>query len=419
MCVRAGHPPSDPARASPTARSRDGRSSSNSVLGTPHACGALNGCMQSGRIRGARTTARTRARKNWGHRDNDQSIRRALARRLSGRHGHRGARTAARGASHTPLRPQRGLVAAAARRRRARSRRRARRRDGRCRRLRCKAELLRAEPCRRLAVVARGPVRGPRDQHHAERVPDLHAGDGRWLPARAARFARALDAGARRHDRGRARGPAAGAAAHLAGRLRLSRLRPARHPARARSVLARSGASRLRPHLSLPRLAPSAPAVRPALHTHQLRVRTARHRRRDLGVQGARRAREPRCDLARRARGRAHGLLARVRGGLRRPEPRFARARRRRRPQRHARDAASERRARTDRRRRACRSIRAGGPRGARARTSRIVLAEAGAGRSGNARSRGGNQGSQPASCCRSYLRRPLRRVCASVGASE
>ena len=130
-----------------------------------------------------------------------------------------------------------------------------------------------------------------------------------------------------------------GPPADLPGRIRLPRLCAPRCASWPRPLLARPRAGRRRPDLPLPRLALLASSVRTALHPAQLRLRAARSRRRGVGVQGARRAREPARDLANRPRRRAHGPLGALRRGVRGSEPGAARARRRRRSQRHARAA--------------------------------------------------------------------------------
>jgi hypothetical protein len=140
--------------------------------------------------------------------------------------------------------------------------------------------------------------------------------------------------------------PRPGAAAPLAGRVRLSQLRAPRRAARARPVHARGHRSTGRSRLRVPRQAGDAAphlALRRAVHARELRARAARPRGRRVDVQSDRRDLERRRRRPPRARGRQAGRQRGRRRGVRRPEPGPARAGGRHRPHRHARDAHARR----------------------------------------------------------------------------
>jgi hypothetical protein len=216
----------------------------------------------------------------------------------------------------------------------------------------------RALPVRPLAQrgldrLAGRSARRSRHEPRLGRLSDAQPDHVRELPARAARRARAEPA----RDRGVGgrgpRDPAAGAAADLSGRIRLHRLRAAGRAARPRPIHARGRTGVERRSLRIPRLALPALPLRPAVHAAQLCLRAARAKRRAMGVQGACGALQPRGGRVGRARRRTPWAVAPLGGGLRRAEPGAARARRRRRPQRHADHARARGRAGAHGRRRA------------------------------------------------------------------
>jgi hypothetical protein len=216
--------------------------------------------------------------------------------------------------------------------------------------------------------VACGPAAGARHEHRLEWLSDADADHVRELLARAGGGAHAADARDHRGDRRRKCDPAAGTAADLPGRVRLSRLRPPGRAAWSGPIHARGGAGVRRRSLLVRRLAVSALPIRAAVHARQLRDCSARARRGPVGVQGARRREQPRGRRAGRARRRQARPLASHCGGVRRPEPGAARAGRRWRAQRHADHAGARRRARAHGRREPALSRGRGDTRGGRRR---------------------------------------------------
>jgi hypothetical protein len=212
-------------------------------------------------------------------------------------------------------------------------------------------------PVRRAAPVAR-----------LGRLSGVDVDHVRQLRARAAVRAYLAACRDRRRDRGGARDPAARSAAALARRIRLHRLRADGRAARTRPLYARRGAGVWRRSLRVPRLALPALAIRPAVHAAQLRDRATRRRRLAVGVQSDRGAQQPRRDRADRARGRPARALATLGERVRRAQPAAARARGRRRAQRHADHADARARARADRRREPALPRRRSGTRGRRRR---------------------------------------------------
>ncbi len=189
---------------------------------------------------------------------------------------------------------------------------------------------------RRLAGLAGRPAARPGRRPLQLELPDADAADVRELPAGAGGRAAAAHRGARRRDRAGSRDPAAGSAADLTGRVRLSGVRPHGCPAWARPVHARGRRSAGRSDLPVRRLAVPALAVRPAVHTRQLRARSARAGGGAVGAEGRGRAREPRRRGPDRHRGRSYGPLRTLGRGVRRAESCPAGAGRRRGAQRHA-----------------------------------------------------------------------------------
>ena len=184
--------------------------------------------------------------------------------------------------------------------------------------------------------MAGRPPAGTRRRRSIELgLPDADAGHVRELCTGAAGRTAAAGGGAACGDRGRRRDPATRTAADLPGRLRLPGVRAAGGPARTGSLHALRGRSPHRRLLPLHRVAVSALPLRPAVHARELRAGAPWAGGRAVGVQGDRGRLQPRCGRADRARGRASRSLPHLGVGVRRPEPRAARAGDRRRTQRH------------------------------------------------------------------------------------
>ena len=162
----------------------------------------------------------------------------------------------------------------------------------------------------------------------------------RELSARAAARPAIADARDRGGDRDCPRGAAAGAAADIAGRLRLPGLRPPGRPARPRSVHARGRRCADRSGVPVRGLVLRALAIRPALHARELRGRAARPGGRAMGDESIGGRGEPRRHRAGRGCGRPPRALPAMGRGIRRSESRAAGAGRWRRAQRHAGDDA-------------------------------------------------------------------------------
>ncbi len=217
------------------------------------------------------------------------------------------------------------------------------------RRRRLRAWAVRAGPRRRLGGVAGRPLARTRRRPLELELPGADADHVRELCARAVGRAAAAAGGARGHDRGGVRDPAARTPADLPGRLRIPRIRAPGGSARARSVYAFRRRSSHRPGLPLHRMAISALALRPAVHARELCARAAGTRRRPVGVQGDRGPLEPRRGRAHRARCRAPRPLPQLGARVPRSEPRTAGAGGRRSAQRHAAAARAGARAGVDR----------------------------------------------------------------------
>ncbi len=252
-------------------------------------------------------------------------------------------------AAASPARSERGTAARRQRARRPRGRARARRaRAARHRRVR--ASCCAPAPPRRPSQYrprALGRLAGMAGRAAAQASASASRSDGfqTLMLLMCAGYALVLVvarrlpvAGARGGDRGRARDPAARAAADLPGRVRL--------PRRSRGWARCTGSTRTRTSPPKRPTDPVFPFVGwpfqhspygPLFTLAQLRARAAGAGRRAVGVQGARRRLEPRRGRADRAAPpRALGRSAELGGRVRRPEPGAAGAGRRRSAQRHA-----------------------------------------------------------------------------------
>ena|GEM_PF-2346530 len=210
---------------------------------------------------------------------------------------------------------------------------------------------VRSRPLGRLAGVDGRSAAGSGHRPLERRLRDADADHVRGLPAGAGGGAQAGTRDDRGGDRGGERDPAARPAADLPGRVRLSGVRAPGGPARPRPVHALRRRSAHRPGVPVRRLALPELAVRSAVHAAELCARAAGAGGRAVGVQGDRRAREPRRGRAGRARGRPSRALPHVGGGVRRPEPGDAGAGGGRSAQRRAAAAGAGGGARADRRR--------------------------------------------------------------------